>query len=96
MLSSLPLSGTGLLTTPKLRTSCWTSQSRVSLQDTALTDPRLNSHYYSVFSDAEVSRTWGQHLNAACSYGDTLATAPNWAVVGEWSELCPQTCNAKH
>ncbi|GHJ85708.1 hypothetical protein NliqN6_2110 [Naganishia liquefaciens] len=48
-------------------------------------DVMLDHHYYSVFSDAEVRRTWGQHLNAACSYGDTLATAPNWAVVGEWS-----------
>lgn len=46
----------------------------------------VDSHYYSVFSDAEVRRSWGDHLNAACSYGDTLASAPNWAVIGEWSE----------
>ncbi len=48
-------------------------------------DVALDTHIYQCFSDAEVRRTWGEHLANTCSQADNLRASPNWPIVGEWS-----------
>ncbi|KAG8771802.1 exo-1,3-beta-glucanase [Serendipita sp. 397] len=45
----------------------------------------LDTHYYGIFSQQEISRTWDQQVQAACARGNQLTTATLWTVVGEWT-----------
>lgn len=45
----------------------------------------VDTHYYGVFSQAEVSRSWDQQVQAACSKGDDVSSFHLWTIVGEWS-----------
>ncbi|KAG8816780.1 exo-1,3-beta-glucanase [Serendipita sp. 400] len=47
----------------------------------------LDTHYYGIFSQGGVSRSWDQHVQAACARGNELTSAPLWTVVGEWSTV---------
>ncbi|EKM84058.1 hypothetical protein AGABI1DRAFT_51741 [Agaricus bisporus var. burnettii JB137-S8] len=45
----------------------------------------LDTHRYQMFSDAENHKSEQQHIQSACSSGPGLASAPLWAIVGEWT-----------
>lgn len=45
----------------------------------------MDTHYYGVFSQGEVSRSWDQQVQAACARGPQLQSFDLWTVVGEWS-----------
>ncbi|KAG8823692.1 exo-1,3-beta-glucanase [Serendipita sp. 401] len=47
----------------------------------------LDTHYYGIFSQGGVSRSWDQHVQAACARGNELTSSPLWTVVGEWSTV---------
>ncbi|KAJ3564548.1 hypothetical protein NP233_g8228 [Leucocoprinus birnbaumii] len=45
----------------------------------------LDTHIYQVFSDDQVAMSNAQHIQQACSQASSLAGAPLWTIVGEWS-----------
>ncbi|KAL5638947.1 hypothetical protein ACGC1H_003349 [Rhizoctonia solani] len=55
----------------------------------------MDTHHYEVFSDAEVSMTWDQHIQTACNFGintiGSYASSNIWTFVGEWT-TAPTDC----
>jgi len=54
----------------------------------SLTHPTLlflDTHYYGVFSQDDVARSWDQQVEAACARSLALSSFDLWTVVGEWS-----------
>jgi len=64
-----------------------------------LTPPRgqdvlMDFHEYQIFSDAELNRTFDQHISNACGYMQSLpafASSNIWTILGEWSNA-PTDC----
>ena len=53
-----------------------------------ITDGRLEQHMYQIFSNTELSRTFDQHIQHACTTGQTFVdyqSSSIWLVSGEWS-----------
>ncbi|CAE6442981.1 unnamed protein product [Rhizoctonia solani] len=55
----------------------------------------MDTHHYEIFSDAEVSMTWEQHIQTACNFGintiGSYASNNIWTFVGEWT-TAPYDC----
>ncbi|KAG8732972.1 exo-1,3-beta-glucanase [Ceratobasidium sp. 414] len=55
----------------------------------------MDTHHYEVFSDAEVSMSWPQHIQTACNFGTNIvaryASSNLWTFVGEWT-TSPYDC----
>ncbi|CAE7119219.1 unnamed protein product [Rhizoctonia solani] len=55
----------------------------------------MDTHHYEVFSDAEVSMSWDQHIQTACNFGintiGSYASSNIWTFVGEWT-TAPTDC----
>ncbi|PVF96087.1 putative EXG1-exo-beta-1,3-glucanase, major isoform [Serendipita vermifera] len=45
----------------------------------------MDTHYYGVFSQGEVSRSWDQQVQAACARSSAIRNFYLWTIVGEWS-----------
>lgn len=46
----------------------------------------MDTHYYGIFSQDEVSRSWDQQVSAACARGSEIAAYTTlWTIVGEWT-----------
>lgn len=45
----------------------------------------FDNHYYSIFSNAEVARSWNQHIEFACARASVLTASNHKVLVGEWS-----------
>ncbi|KAG8732973.1 exo-1,3-beta-glucanase [Ceratobasidium sp. 414] len=55
----------------------------------------MDTHHYEIFSDAEVSMSWPQHIQTACNFGINIigryASSNLWTFVGEWT-TSPYDC----
>lgn len=54
----------------------------------------MDTHIYQMFSQDEVSRSYQDHISAACAYGSSLSSFDLWVIVGEWTPA--QTDCAKY
>ena len=45
----------------------------------------LDTHQYQIFDQGQVSQNPSQHVAAACSFGNKVASTDKWTVVGEWT-----------
>ncbi|CCA67731.1 probable EXG1-exo-beta-1,3-glucanase (I/II), major isoform [Serendipita indica DSM 11827] len=45
----------------------------------------MDTHYYGIFSQAEVSRTEDQQIQSVCARGRDIGNFYLWTIVGEWS-----------
>lgn len=45
----------------------------------------LDTHFYQIFNQGELSRNPTEHNQAACSDGRRLRNTDKWTVVGEWT-----------
>ena len=45
----------------------------------------IDTHFYGVFDNQELRRTWDQQISAACDFKTTIRQYNLWTVVGEWS-----------
>jgi glucan 1,3-beta-glucosidase len=59
-------------------------------------------HVYQIFSNDQLERTWDEHIQAACSYGDGLTSYTSdgglYTIIGEWTPAptdCAQWLNGR-
>lgn len=45
----------------------------------------LDTHFYQIFNQGELSRKPTEHIQAACGDGRRLRTTDKWTIVGEWT-----------
>ncbi|KDQ63245.1 glycoside hydrolase family 5 protein [Jaapia argillacea MUCL 33604] len=45
----------------------------------------MDTHIYTIFSDAEEAMTQAQHISTVCGMQSTLSSFDLWAIVGEWT-----------
>ncbi|KAF8972127.1 glycoside hydrolase family 5 protein [Flammula alnicola] len=61
----------------------------------------MDYHEYQIFSDAELDRSFDEHISFACTYTQSLTSFANsnlWTVLGEWSNAvtdCAQWLNGR-
>ncbi len=63
------------------------------------TSVAIDTHYYQVFSNNELSWSWDERLQQVCSKRGPYGGSPNWLFVGEWSLAstdCAKYLNARH
>lgn len=51
----------------------------------------MDTHIYQMFSDAEVARSYDEHISVACQKGSSLSSFDLWVIVGEWTPA-PTDC----
>lgn len=58
----------------------------------------MDTHYYGVFSQDAVARSWDQQVQAACAMAPKLGNFDLWVVVGEWTTAftdCAKNLNGR-
>ncbi|KAF9507650.1 glycoside hydrolase family 5 protein [Hydnum rufescens UP504] len=59
----------------------------------------LDHHSYDVFSNAEVAKSYSQHINSICQVGQDIrnnAAANLWTIVGEWTTASTDCARSRY